>query len=427
MNNLPSFKILVTALRMPMLLLLALLMAACGADNESAVPTSVPAASSPAATRAIPTTTPLPSVEPFAPQAVLSETAASEEAACAVSTPCVEDSGEAQAIDNAIDNAIDARLATLYEGVPFRGVVLVARQGEVIFERAYGQADTDKAIANTPETRFRLGSITKSITASAVLKLQAAGLVDVTASVCTYLPECPAAWQAITLHQLLSHTSGIPDLTRFPDFGAGISQAADPAQLLARFADRPLDFAPGTAWDYSNSNYIVLGSVIEQVTGQTYADYLRDAIFAPLGMDATGYDLMDGSTAVGYLPDGSPAAYIHMSIPYAAGGLVSTVGDMAILVRALVEDKLLPADLREQMWTAHAAIPGPGPAQSYGYGWTVTDGPQGKAVGHNGSIEGFSAGLRYYLEPDLLIVVLSNEERRDPNRALDGIAEIVLP
>jgi CubicO group peptidase (beta-lactamase class C family) len=116
-----------------------------------------------------------------------------------------------------------------------------------------------------------------------------------------------------------------------------------------------------------------------------------------------------------------------MSIPFAAGGLYSTVEDLYTLDRALVAGDLLPADLREQMWTPHAAIPGPGPTQSYGYGWTITEGPQGKVVGHNGSIEGFSSGLRHYLEPDLLIVVLSNEEQRNPNRVLDGIAEIVLP
>lgn len=409
-------------------LLLIALLAACRAQGRPDAPPAVTAAptTAPAATAPVATVAPMPTLPAAFSRAVVSDTvdASSDDAACTIATPCPE---ETPVTDPAETEAIDTLLATIYDGAPLRGAVLVARQGEVIARAGYGSADSAAGTANTPQTRFRLGSITKPITALAVLKLQAEGLVDVAAPVCAYLSECPAAWAEVTLHHLLSHTSGIPDYTRFPDFASTTHQAATPAELLARFADHPLDFAPGSGWDYSNSNYIVLGMVIEQETGQPYAAYLQEAIFAPLGMGSSGYDLMDGSTAPGYLPDGSAAANIHMSIPYAAGGLVSTVEDMAILVRALVEDELLSADLREQMWTAHAAIPGPGPAQGYGYGWIIEESPQGKVVGHNGSIEGFSAGLRYYLEPDVLIVVLSNEERRDPNRALDGVASIVLP
>jgi CubicO group peptidase (beta-lactamase class C family) len=411
-------------------LLLIALLAACRAGNEPApgVDGAVPAVTTqptalPAAPRAA-TSTPLPALTPLAPQAAASENASSTTTACTIATPCPD---EAAASASAEAQAIDALLATVYDGAPLRGAVLVARQGEVVLSRGYGWADAAAGIANTPQTRFRLGSLTKPITALAILKLQAAGRLDVMQPVCTYLAECPPAWAAITLHHLLSHTSGIPDLTRFADFAATTGQATTPLETLARFANHPLDFAPGSAWDYSNSNYIVLGVVIEQVTGQTYAAHVQDALFAPLGMDNSGYDTMANGLAAGYLPDGSAAAFVHMSLPFAAGGLYSTVEDLYTLDRALLAGDVLPDDLRGQMWTAQASIPGPGPTQGYGYGWTVTEGPHGKAVGHNGSIEGFSTGLRHYLEPDLLIVALSNEERRNPNLVLDGVAAIMLP
>lgn len=389
--------------------LLAITLAAC---SRADVPPASPAAvTAPAATF-----TPQPAAITFG-----------AETACTVATPCAEEPAATAAADSAQLEAIDARLAALYDGAPFRGAVLAARQGEVIVSRGYGLADTDAATANTPQTRFRLGSITKPITALALLMLQAAGRVDVSQPVCAYLPECPAAWARITLHHLLSHTSGIPDFTRFADFTSTSSQPTTPADTLVRFADHPLDFAPGTAWGYSNSNYIVLGVVIEQVTGQPYASYVQEAIFAPLGMDDSGYDTMEEGLAVGYRPDGRAAEFVHMSIPFAAGGLYSTVEDLYTLDRALVAGDLLPDDLRAQMWTAHAAIPGPGPEQGYGYGWVIAEGPQGKVVSHHGSIEGFSAGLRHYLEPDVLIVALSNEEQRSPDLVLDALAEMILP
>ncbi|MCC6169785.1 MAG: beta-lactamase family protein [Caldilineaceae bacterium] len=411
-----------------MALLLTAVVAACrGGEPAPSGPVVPPAVTSqPAASQPV-------TLQPM-PAASAAQNASSAEAACAIATPCAGESAipgptapDSAALDSAEAEAIDALLATVYDGAPFRGAVLVAHRGAVILRRGYGQADSAAGIANTPQTRFRLGSLTKPITALAILKLQAAGRLDGTQPVCAYLAACPPGWAEITLHHLLSHTSGIPDFTRFADFPSTTGQATTPLETIARFADRPLDFAPGARWEYSNSNYIVLGVVIEQVMGQPYAAALQELLFAPLGMDDSGYDTMESGLAVGYLPDGSEAAFLHMSIPFAAGGLYAGVEDLYTLDRALMGEDLLPRDLRDQMWTAHASIPGPGPAQGYGYGWVVSEGPQGKVVGHNGSIEGFSAGLRHYLGPDLLIVALSNEERRDPNRVLDGIAAIMLP
>jgi CubicO group peptidase (beta-lactamase class C family) len=321
--------------------------------------------------------------------------------------------------------AIDTFLQTAFEGQPFRGAVLVARQGKILFSQGYGLADAKQQIANTLQTRFRLGSLTKPITAVAVLTLQAAGKLDLRRTVCSYLADCPPAWQPITLHHLLSHTSGIPELTRLPGFEASKGQPSTPAETMARFSGLPLDFAPGNHWEYSNSNYIVLGALIEQVSGQPYERYLRAAILTPLGMNDTGY-LEGAAVAEGYRPDGRPAEFIDMSIPFAAGGLFSTVGDLYALDRALVQGNLLPAALRDAMFTVQTPFPpGEGPG-GYGYGWVVEERPAGKVIWHNGNIEGFSTGMRRFVTPDLVIIILSNEERRNPNAVIEGIAAIVL-
>jgi CubicO group peptidase (beta-lactamase class C family) len=322
--------------------------------------------------------------------------------------------------------AIDAFLATAFDGAPFRGAVLAARAGEMILRRGYGLADAEQNIANGPETRFRLGSVTKPITALAVLTLVAADKLDVQQPVCVYLTDCPSAWQPITLHHLLSHTSGIPDLTRFANYEATKAQPSTPSETLARFSGRPLDFAPGTAWDYSNSNYIVLGAIIEQVTGQSYADYVQTAIFDPLGMASSGYDYNLDTLAVGYRPDGTRADFLDMSIPFAAGALYSTVDDLYTLDRGLVAGTLLPAEIQAGLFTPHATIPDRARTLGYGYGWIVEEGPQGTVLWHSGSIEGFSAGLARYVEPDVVIVVLSNEEQRNPQPVIDGIAAILI-
>jgi CubicO group peptidase (beta-lactamase class C family) len=223
----------------------------------------------------------------------------------------------------------------------------------------------------------------------------------------------------------LSHSSGIPDFTEFPDFVETKGQPSTPRETLARFAERPLDFAPGEQWRYSNSNYIVLGLIIEQVTGKPYEAVVQEQIFAPLDMTGSGYDHNLDSLAVGYLPTGAPAGFVDMSIPYAAGGLYSTVEDLFRLDRALVDGTLLTPQLRAGMFSVQAPFGPNEPPGGYGYGWVVEESPAGKVVWHNGSIEGFSAGIWRAVEEDLLIVVLSNEEQRSPLAVVEGVARLL--
>src|SRR5438552_78915 len=185
-------------------------------------------------------------------------------------------------------NANVARLEQIIQSyVPskFMGTVLVAQDGKILLDKGYGFANLECEIPNTPTTKFRLGSITKQFTAASILLLEERGKLKVEDPVKKYLPTAPAAWDKVTIFHLLTHTAGIPNT---PDF-AGMSISST-AENVARFRDKPLDFQPGERWNYSNSGYILLGLLIEWLSGERYADFVRENIFAPLGMKDSGYD-----------------------------------------------------------------------------------------------------------------------------------------
>jgi CubicO group peptidase (beta-lactamase class C family) len=321
---------------------------------------------------------------------------------------------------------IDKNRNFLTERESFTGAVLVARNGEVLFSQGYGLADRDKNLPNTPQTKYRLGSITKQFTAMAILMLQAQAKLNVQDPICRYIPECPPAWQAITTHHLLTHTSGIPNFTGFRDYQATKATPSPPAQTIARFRNEPLDFQPGKRWNYSNSGYILLGYIIEQASGQSYEAFLQANIFAPLHMKATGYDHNDGSLAVGYTGRHGlwrKAETIDMSIPYAAGGLYSTVEDLFRWDQALYTEQLVPQEMLDLMFTPYAKMPGIG--LSYGYGWSVGEMNNHQAVAHGGGIEGFVTEIRRYIEDQVTIIILSNRDTTGIQSAADIIAQAV--
>lgn len=307
----------------------------------------------------------------------------------------------------------------------FGGAVLVARNGVPLVSQGVGFSDRAHALPNTPQTHFRIASLTKQFTALAVLLLQARGLLDVGDPICQYLPECPSAWAPITIHHLLTHTSGIPELTRFPDFEATKATPSPLPATVARFRDRPLDFAPGSRWDYSNSNYILLGYLIEQLTGQTYAAFVHDNIFAPLGMRDSGYEDISAVLVVGYVDSGDrPADVIDLSIPHAAGALYSSVEDLLRWDQALYTEQLAPAADIARLFTPYAPIPGP-EGLAYGYGWVVGEEFGRPVAMHSGGIEGFSANIRRYPDDRVTVIVLSNQQDVNPNATGQEIARLL--
>jgi len=303
----------------------------------------------------------------------------------------------------------DTYLSKLAKESRFSGSVLIARNGNVLVRKGYGEAAREKHLLNTAQTKFRLGSLTKQFTAMAILILQAQGKLNVHDRICTYLADCPTTWQQITIHHLLTHTSGIPDFARFPDYLTTQGSPSSPTETIARFKDKPLDFQPGKKFSYSNSGYVVLGAIIEQASGKRYEAFLQENIFVPLQMVDSGYDHNNGGLAIGYRNQINLADFIDMSIPYAAGGLYSTVEDLYRWDQALYTDKLLPKDLRDKMFTPFAPLPDTG-GFSYGYGWGIGKEGDRPVVSHIGGIQGFSSSIARYPNDKVVVIVLGNRE-----------------
>ena len=294
----------------------------------------------------------------------------------------------------------------------FSGAVLVARDGVPVVSRAWGWANAEWEIPNTPETKFRLGSITKQFTAAVVLRLGQRQALKLDDPVCRHLDPCPAAWQPVTVRHLLTHTSGIPSYTGLPDYRATMMMPRTVEQMVGVFRDLPLEFQPGEQFKYNNSGYFLLGVIIEKVSGKTYEQALDDEIFGPLGMTDSGYDWNEPllpRRAAGYARrDGGlvNARHLDMQQPYAAGALYSTVGDLLKWDQALYTDRVLPAAAREAMFTPFKG--------NYALGWTVN--PPDRAVsgrrqvGHGGGINGFSTMILRVPEDRVAVIVLANVE-----------------
>ena len=311
-------------------------------------------------------------------------------------------------------SSIDAWLNQIAKDAGFSGSVLIAYKNNVLLSNGYGLADREHKIPNTAQTRFRLGSITKQFTAMAILILEAQGKLSVEDPVCNYLSDCPPAWKNITIDNLLTHTSGIPDYTRFPDYRSTMATPSSPTQTMERFEDLPLDFNPGEKWSYSNSGYIVLGYIIEQVSGQTYEDFLKQSIFIPLKLNNTGYDHNSNDLAVGYADRYSnlPFDFIDMSIPYADGALFSTIEDLYHWDQALDTEQLIPQAYLNKMFTPHVSIPNT-EGWFYGYGWNIGQERGHPIISHGGSINGFVAMNARYPKEQITIIVLSNQQNTD--------------
>ena len=296
----------------------------------------------------------------------------------------------------------------------FSGTILLARDGRPIISRGYGMANLELNVANTPKTKFRIASMTKQFTAMSILILQERGRLSVTDSICKYIPQCPQAWQEVTIQQLMTHTSGIHEYLRLREF----QQRALPlpvATAIETLKAKPLDFKPGEKFSYSNSGYYIAGYIIERVSGRTYESFLQENIFKPLGMSDTGYDDFNQvlpNRAAGYsLQVGGKivnANYLHMSIPFAAGGLYSTAGDLlrwdaALYTEQLISGKSLEAALNSSVDASLKSLTG-----KYGYGWLMVQQVGRRAQVHAGEINGFTAVLARFPEEHATVTVLSN-------------------
>ncbi|HEV7395982.1 MAG TPA: serine hydrolase [Pyrinomonadaceae bacterium] len=308
---------------------------------------------------------------------------------------------------------IDELLSTYHKYGQLNGSALVAYKGKVVLKKGYGLANMEWNIANEPDTKFRLGSITKQFTATLILQLVEQGKLKLDGKVSDYLDGYRKdTGQRITIHNLLSHTSGVPNYTAMPGFQNISRNPFQVGDFVTKYASGDLEFEPGSKFNYSNSGYFLLGAIIEKVTGKPYEQVLKENIFDPIDMKNTGYDHFDQvltKRATGYsrTPQGyQNAPYLDMSIPYAAGSLYSTVEDLYLWDQALMGDKILSAKSKQAMFTPNLS--------NYGYGFVMTKATLGPAklvvpvIQHNGGINGFSTVIVRMVDDKGVIILLDN-------------------
>jgi CubicO group peptidase (beta-lactamase class C family) len=320
---------------------------------------------------------------------------------------------------------IDQLISLYHKYEQFNGTALVADNGKVIYKKGVGLANMEWSIPNEPDTKFRLGSITKQFTAALILQLVEQGKLKLDGKVSDYLPDYRKDTGAkMTIHHLLSHTSGVPNYTAAPEFFENVSR--NPFKVddfVKKYASGDLEFEPGAKFNYSNSGYFLLGAIIEKVTGKSYERVLQDNILGPVGMKNTGYDhygTILSKRAAGYvkIQNGyENAPYLDMTIPYAAGSLYSTVEDLYLWDQALYGDKVLSAASKALMFTPNL--------ENYGYGFAIRKSTLGPSkivvpvIAHNGGINGFSTTIVRMVGDKRLIVLLDNTSQ---GRYLDAIA-----
>src|SRR5262245_58678829 len=292
----------------------------------------------------------------------------------------------------------DAIVEPYVRAQQFMGAVLVARGDQILLDKAYGFANLEWSVPNTTATKFRVGSITKQFTAAAILKLEERGLLRVDDPIGRYLPGAPATWRGITVINLLTHTAGVPDVTELPE------PAATPEQLVALLQARPTEFEAGERFQYSNSGYVVLGHLLERVTGASYGAFLRENVFGPAGMTESGYDT--GGAVVARLASGyvrgsaglTNAPFVHVSVANAAGAVYSTTHDLLRWTRALFDGCVVSRASLARMTTPFM--------NEYGFGVGVRTERGRTLIVHDGDIGGFGAALEYTLASASHVAVL---------------------
>ena len=297
----------------------------------------------------------------------------------------------------------------------FAGAVLVTKKGETLFSGAYGFADREKKLPNTIDTRFRIGSMNKMFTGTAVLQLVQAGKIDLTDVLGKYVPDYPNRELAskVTVHDLLTHTGGTGDIFG-PEFDAHRLELRTLDDYVALYGKRTPSFEPGSRWEYSNYGMLLLGVVIERASGESYYDYVAQKIFKPAGMTRTGSEpesevVPDRSVGYMHRPGSGEWAPNTDTLPYrgtSAGGGYSTAGDLVRFAEALLDDKLLDAGHTQLLMTGKVSMP---LGARYAYGFEDARKSDGTGwIGHAGGAPGMNADLRIFPSSGYVVVVLSN-------------------
>jgi CubicO group peptidase (beta-lactamase class C family) len=340
-------------------------------------------------------------------------------------------SANALVAQSSIDQQVDELLAKAYPTNEPGAAVLVVKDNKVILKKGYGLANLNPSKPVTPEMIFRIGSITKQFTSTAILKLAEQGKLDLKANITKYIPDFNTQGKVVTIEELLDHTSGIKSYTSLPDVMAVEKKGlfVSTTDMLKTIQSQPFDFEPRSQWLYNNSGYFLLGVIIEKVSGVSYNEYVTKNLFKPAGMKSSYVDdpkLPYGFTT-GYAKANDTeykvADYVHTSIPFSAGSIFSTVEDLWKWNQAVFNYKLIKKESLERAW--EPATLTNGSKVSYGYGWSITRVGDSKAIGHGGGIDGFLSYEVYVPDLKLYVCILSNNTSKSPDEQAYRVAELV--
>jgi len=314
-------------------------------------------------------------------------------------------------IDSSIVKRIDSDVQVILSLTKTPSAVIgIVKDGRIVYRKAYGLRDLERRTPASIDTHYEIGSITKQFTAAAILQLQEAGKLDIDDKLSKYLPDAPHASE-VTLRQLLSHTSGLPEYLDGPDIESAATKPAEFAQLMARVSGKPLDFIPGTKMAYNNTGYILLGRVIETLSRQSYHDYVRKHLLEPAGMAQT-YTVADeahlSNMAIGYRQANGRlerAQPIHETWGWSAGDLVSTLDDLEKWNRALTHGRIVSSASYSAMTTPARVGVG---ESDYGLGLFVDSVQDQPRIGHTGGSFGFTTANEFFPKQNVHIIALTN-------------------
>ncbi len=336
-----------------------------------------------------------------------------------------------------ITEKVDSYIAAEMRSEKIPGLALgVVQDGRIIKAQGYGLANLELEVPVKPETIFQTGSVGKQFTATLVMMLVEGGKIHLADPINKYFTDAPAAWNAITVRDLLTHTSGIPDyesdsLTKKDAAFIDLHKDYTEAELFQKFAGLPLDFPPGSKWSYSNTGYVLLGILIHKVTGQFYGDVLQERIFRPLGMTSTRIisesDIIPNRAAGYRLVDGElkNQEWVSPSLNTTAdGALYTNILDLAKWDAALYTEKLLNKETLDQMWSPVQLTTGK--PYAYGFGWDLAAINGHKLVEHGGAWQGFTTQISRYVDDKFTVIVLTNldSEHSQPDKIAHGIASL---
>jgi CubicO group peptidase (beta-lactamase class C family) len=332
--------------------------------------------------------------------------------------------------DKQLIAAFDTLLSAKFKKDDPGATVLVSRKGQVIYQKGFGMADMELKVPMRAEMVFRIGSISKQFTAVAILQLMEKGKLSLQDDIKKFIPDYPTHGYTITVEHLLTHTSGIKSYTGMNSFDSIMNMDMKPLELIAYFKNQPMDFAPGTQWNYNNSGYFILGYIIEKVSGLTYEEYVKENLFKPAGMmnSAYGNDTrIITNRAKGYQQgkDGyENARPLSMTLPYAAGSLVSTVEDLWKWNRAIHAYKLVSKESLQKAFTDYKLANGK--PTRYGYGWGFNEVQGAATIEHSGGINGFVTDAVYIPSEDIFVAIFSNCDCRSLDMEAPQLAALTM-